>query len=108
MQRASLKPDYVTVHFEYRRIVGPRSIHGGVTLAFSPAEAFIFESAAVWAADNYEAVVRRGVEEVLVRRVGSLPPLRVTLKAITWDEVNSCAVGFQNAARIAADAAWEV
>lgn len=108
MTRARLKPDYVTVHFEYSRNVGPHSIHGGVTLAFTPAPEYSFASIVVWPSrDNYESAIRRGIEEALVRRTGSLPPLRATLEEIAWHDVNSCEQGFEIAGRIATDAAWE-
>ena len=102
------KPGYVTVSFEYSRIVGPKSTHGGVTLSFEPGEEYSFVSDADWpSSDNYVDAVRQGVEEALLGRERSLPSIRVTLKAVTWHDIDSCAAGFQTAARIAASAAFE-
>jgi hypothetical protein len=103
-----MKPGYVTVSFEYSRVVGPKSIHGGVTLSFAPAEAYSFASSARWpATDNYVDAVRRGVEEALLGKGPSLPSVRATLKAVTWHDIDSCEHGFHTAARIAASAAFE-
>jgi hypothetical protein len=102
------KPGYITVSFEYSRVVGPRSIHGGVTLSFEPAEEYSFASNAKWpSTDNYVDAVRQGIEEAFLRRERPLPGVRVTLKAVTWHDIYSCAAAFQTAARIAACAAFE-
>lgn len=102
------KPGYITVSFEYNRAVGPKGIHGGVTLSFEPAEEYSFASNARWpSTDNYVDAVRRGVEQAFLSRGRALPSVRATLKAVTWHDVDSCAAGFQTAARIAAGAAFE-
>jgi len=102
------KPGYVTVSFEYSRVVGPKSTHGGVTLSFEPAAEYSFASIADWpSTDNYVDAVRRGVEEALLARERSVPSVRVTLRAVTWNDIDSCAAGFHTAARIAASAAFE-
>ncbi len=101
-------PGYITVSFEYSRIAGPKRTHGGVTLSFEPAERYLFSSKAEWpSTDNYADTVRRAVEAVLLRKAGSLPAVRATLTAITWHDIDSCESGFQTAARIAAEAAFE-
>ena len=89
------------VTFEYSRVVGPKSNHGGVTLRFGPATEFAFRSSARWpAGDDYTAFVERGVRSALESR-GVLDQHDCTLEAITWNDVDSCAVGFERAARAA-------
>jgi len=99
----------VSVTFEFSRHVGPRYIHGGVTLQFDSLRPHSFESRANWpTTDQYEADIRGEVERVLLERLGSLDHCQVTLKGITWDAVNSCAAGFAQAARAATLMAFEV
>ena len=99
----------VSVTFEFSRLVGPRYIHGGVSLQFDSLRPYSFESRAKWpTTDQYEAHIRREVERVLLERLGSLDNCQVTLKGITWDAVYSCAVGFSHAARAATLMAFEV
>ena len=108
MSDTRLKPGYVTVRFEYGRVVGPRSIHGGVTLSFEPADTFTFASTVEWPSrDNYEHAVRRGIEAAFLESDGGLPASRVTLTGIVWNDLASCEAGFQAAARIATSAALE-
>jgi len=98
----------VEVTLEYSRHVGPRLVHGAVTLNFDSSQPYAFVSHAAWPADNYETAVRDGVEGVLRERLGALEKTRVVLKRIVWDEVNSCEVGFKRAAEAATRAAFEV
>ena len=68
-----------------------------------------FVSVAKWpASDNYEPAIREAVEEVLRERQGHLDKTQVTLKRISWDEVNSCEVGFRRATLVATNAAFEI
>lgn len=102
-------PGQVLVAFEYSRHVGPKYIHGGVRLCFDSSQPYSFESRVQWPEGaNYEALVRATVESVLNERCGSLDRCRVVLEDIVWDEVNSCALGFQKAARTATEAAFAV
>jgi hypothetical protein len=99
----------VEVSFEYSRHVGPRFIHGAVTLQFDGHLPYEFLSTAVWpTSDNYEAAIREAVEEVLRERLGGLEKTRVLLKRVGWDDVNSCEAGFRCAAEVATKAAFEV
>jgi hypothetical protein len=103
-------PGQVEVTIEYFRHVGPRYVHGGLTLSFDSLQPYSFSSEASWpnAADNYETNVRIAVEQKLVKRLGRLERTRVILKRISWDSVSSCQDGFERAARAAASAAFEL
>ena len=106
---SSRGPGQVLVTFEYSRHVGPKYVHGGVRLRFDSSQPYSFESRAQWPeGENYEAWVRAAVESVLSERCGSLDRCRVVLEDIVWDEVNSCALGFEQAARVATEAAFAV
>lgn len=103
-----MKPGYVTVAFEYSRPVGPRAVHGGVKLGFTPAKSFSFHSTATWpTSDDYTNVVEAAVREALAEK-GIADNAACTLIAVNWHEVNSCQKGFELAARAATLAAFEV
>lgn len=99
----------VEITFEYSRHVGPRFVHGSVTLQFDGHLPYEFLSTAIWpTSDNYERAIREGIEAVLREHLGGLEKTRVLLKRIAWDDVNSCELGFRHAARAATKAAFEV
>jgi hypothetical protein len=99
----------IEVTLEFFRHVGPRYIHGAVTLRFDSHLKYEFVSKAIWpTSDNYENAVREAVEQVLLERLGNLNKTRVELRRIAWDEVNSCEAGFRRAALAATKAAFEV
>jgi len=102
------KPGQVEVTFHYSRHMGPRFIHGGVTISFDSFQPYSFTSDVTWPSDNYEQVVRKSVEEVLIEHQGQLDRTRVVLKRIDWDKFSSCEVGFARAARAAAMSALQV
>jgi hypothetical protein len=98
----------VTVSFEYRRHVGPRYVHGAVTLKFSPSRTFEFRSEAIWPpGEDYTSAIERAVREVLSAR-GVLHSTECTLCRVDWDDVASCESGFAAAGRGAALGAFEV
>jgi len=99
----------IEVTLEFSRHMGPRYIHGAVTLQFDSHLPYAFVSTASWPAeDNYESAIREAVEEVLLERLGSLRMTRVLLKRIGWNEIDSCESGFRRAALAATKAAFEV
>ncbi len=101
-------PGQVSITFEYARHVGPKYLHGAVKLSFDAMQSYSFKSLAKWpAGESYEEAIRESVEAVLKERMGSLAMVAVVLQSITWDEVNSCEIGFRNAARAATEAAFE-
>jgi hypothetical protein len=105
-QRA--KPGEVTIAFEYRRHLGPRFMHGSVTLQFSTGAEFVFQTHAIWPAnDDYTSAVERAIRDVLAEQ-GVLKQTTCTLQSVGWDEHNSCEAGFAAAARAATLAAFEV
>jgi hypothetical protein len=102
-------PGQVEITFKYSRHVGPTFVHGGVTLQFDALQPYGFSSRAQWPdAGNYETAVREAVEQVLRERQGQIETTQVILKAIEWDEVASCEVGFRKASQAATRAAFEV
>jgi hypothetical protein len=99
----------VDVTFEFLRHLGPRYIHGGVTLSFDANLPYAFISTAVWpSTENYEATIQEAVEQVLIERLGGLDKVRVQLKQIAWNDISSCAAGFNRAARAATREAFDV
>lgn len=99
----------VEIGFRYERHLGPRFIHGGVTLQFGGAGAYAFTSTANWpGSENYDEAIRLVVEATLREVQGHLRSPHVCLKEIEWDAVSSCQRGFENAARAATLAAFEV
>ncbi len=99
----------IEVALEFSRHLGPRYIHGAVTLQFDSHLPYAFVSSAIWpTSENYETAIREAVEEVLLERLGTLEKTRVLLKHVGWNEVNSCEAGFRRAARAATNAAFEV
>jgi len=101
-------PGEVEITFAFSRHLGPRFMHGGVTLQFHGASSFVFRSEASWPQDNYDEHVRRGVEEVLASQEGRERGVAVVLKSIAWDPVSSCAEGFRRAAAAATRASLQV
>ena len=102
-------PGQIEVSFEYARHLGPRFIHGAVSLSFDGLRPYGFVSAVQWPdGGNYESAVRKAVEIVLIERQGHLETTLVVLKKISWDEEASCEAGFARAATAAAKAAFEV
>lgn len=104
----SRNPGQAEISFEYRRHLGPRIIHGAVTLSFDASRPYAFISTASWPeAENYEAAIREAIEGVLVQHQGGLETTQVTLVSITWDGISSCQRGFVQAAKAATYAAFE-
>ena len=97
------------VTFEYLHHLGPRSMHGGVSLKFDGSKPFSFTSLVSWpGAENFDEPVRLGVEEVLREKLGSLEHVAVVLVSISWNEISSTHFGFNRAARAATLGAFEV
>ena len=103
-------PGQIEVTFEYARHLGPRFIHGAVSLSFDGLRPYGFVSEVRWPdGSNYENAVRKAVETVLLERQGHLETTLVVLKKISWDEAAaSCEAGFARAATAAAKAAFDV
>ena len=91
-----------TYSTEHRVVTGPKHIHGSVTLDFEPSESFGFESLVEWPpGGNYDEFVRFGVYSALFSSLNGNNGVcvKATLKEIEFEEFNSCAVGFQEAAK---------
>jgi hypothetical protein len=102
------QPRDVKVTFEFSRHLGPRFIQGGVTLRFASSASFVFLSLAKWPNDNLDTAVREAIEEVLIKKIGTIDTTKVILEAIVWDPINSSESGFRKAARAATIAAFDV
>ena len=103
------RPGQVEITFRYSRHVGPRYVHGGLTLQFDSLQPYAFVSRAQWpGTDNYETSIREAVEQVLRERQGQMESTLVVLKHIEWDDVASCEIGFKRAAAAATHAAFEI
>ena len=99
----------VEVSFSYRRAAGGKSVHGGVTLRFDATRPYGLVSQAQWpAGDNYVPAIREAVEATLRECQGHLGSTEVLLVRIDWDEINSCELGFRNAAIAATLSAFRV
>jgi len=99
----------VEVTFSYRRVFSGKSVHGGVTLRFDSTRPYGFASQAQWPdSDNYTLAIREVVEATLRECQGHLDSTEVLLVRIDWDVVNSCEVGFRNAAAEATRSAFRV
>jgi hypothetical protein len=102
-------PGLVEVSFRFARPVGPRSVHGAVTLQFDASGPFSFRSEISWpTSDNYDRAVHEEVQAVIRKLQGHLDCTSVKLTAIEWDDVASCESGFRQAARAATEAAFRV
>jgi hypothetical protein len=90
----------IKLAFSYSDCKGPRSDAAGVQLSLSVSDEYEFVNAARWPEENYGHVVERGVRDAL-RDVGYDPDLgvRVVLKGVEWDSVNSSEHSFYMAAR---------
>ncbi len=99
------RPLYVSATCESHRNVGPRGVHGCVTLEFEPASEFSFSSSANWpAGDNYDSIVEAAVRETMSEmRLTRMYACRLT--SIKWHDVDSCAKGFALVSRFAVFAA---
>jgi len=103
------KTGLVEVSFSYRRAAGGKSVHGGVTLSFNSTRPYGFVSQAQWpVGDNYVPAIREAVEATLRACQGHLDSTEVLLVRIDWDDVNSCELGFRNAAIAATLSAFQV
>jgi hypothetical protein len=85
--------------------VGPRGVHGCVTLSFNRANEFSLTCEAKWPeGDDYSAAIKEEIQSTLTEL--SLPfEVACTLKSIGWHPIDSCQNGFTAAARHATWAA---
>jgi hypothetical protein len=103
LQEGTVKIGLQEVSHTHLTHVGPRSIHGSVTLQFDGNKPYSFTSHARWPhGENYEDAIRLAVETVLRAKLGSLDRVAVVLKSIDVDPFSSCQAGFERAARAAA------
>lgn len=101
------RPPYASATCETHRNVGPRGIHGCVTLEFERAPEFHFTSVVTWPqSNNYDLVVERAVREALIQ-LQSSHTFACRLVSIKWHTADSCQSGFKFAAHHATRAALE-
>lgn len=88
----------------YHRVLGGRSMFGGLTLTVSPAPALSFAEDLDWPHPSIRDEVIQdiwiGVFEALATiRYEFIDGVCVTLTAVEWSEVDSCAAAFYHCAR---------
>jgi hypothetical protein len=100
---------FISVGFEYRRPLGARCVAAGVSIHLSTSDDYKFENAVAWPEADYSGAVERGVRDGL-RDSGYDPDLgvRVLLKSIEYDLVDSSEHTFYVAAKCAAKALAEI
>lgn len=90
---------------EFHKHLGGRSIYAKLILEAEPAETFSFTSEVTWPdpkPEYYESFVLDGIlDELFTRSWDSIFGLKVRLVEIGWHEVDSCAAGYYQAARLA-------
>jgi len=107
MNMQSNRPEYASATCETHRNVGPRGVHGGVTLEFERSAEFSFVSEVTWpAGDNLDAAVENAVRKALAK-IQSIYNYRCRLVAIKWHPVDSCQAGFAFVATRATHAALD-
>ena len=101
------RPSYASATCETHRNLGPRGIHGCVTLEFERASEFRFSSLVTWPqGDNYDSAVENAIREVL-EEIQTGHTFACRLVSIRWHPVDSCQSGFMFASRHATRAALE-
>ena len=101
------RPSYASATCETHRNVGPRGVHGCVTLEFERSPEFRFLSSVTWPhGDNYDSVIEDAVRDALVQ-IQSEHTFACRLVSIRWHPIDSCQAGFVFAARQATYAALE-
>ena len=99
----------VSISFEYTRHIGPRYIHGGVTILFDALKNYSFTSNVSWpTGENYDDDIRVSIEDAIRSIQGHIEFPAVVLDKIIWNEFSSCRSGFIRAARAATLAAYDV
>jgi hypothetical protein len=75
-------------------------MYGKVRISAAPAESFSFSSEASWPQESYENAVRRGITDGLAEAgIGTEFGAKFVLEEIEWHEVNSCELGYWEAAK---------
>ncbi len=75
-------------------------MYGKVRISAAPAPSFSFSSEATWPQESCEGAVRRGIADGLAEvGVDAEFGARFVLEEIDWHEVNSCEVGYREAAK---------
>ena len=94
-----------TVSEKYDRCVGPRNIYGEIVLTATPSQVFQFESIVTWPErSNYDAYVLDGILDILLsNNLNYILGVSFVLGQIKYHEVNSCAMGYYQAARLATE-----
>jgi hypothetical protein len=100
LRASDYRRGFPSVSFALSIPVGPKSLKAGVTLAYEGQYPLAFQSRAVWpAGDDYEAVVRAAMLDVLMKDGVPVIGGVFTLVSIEWDAVHSCEIAFSLAAK---------
>jgi hypothetical protein len=99
------RPSFTSSTCEIHRNVGPKGVHGCVTLSFYRANEFNLSSEANWPeGDDYSAAIQEAIQSTIAEL--KLPfEVACTIKSIRWHPIDSCENGFTAAARHATRAA---
>ena len=89
---------------EYNVHTGGHIMYGKVTLFAEPNEEFEFSSIVEWpeGSESYEEYILYGVLDTLfTQTMTPILGVSITLRSIGYHEVDSCAIGYYKAARVA-------
>jgi hypothetical protein len=101
------RPPYASATCETHRNVGPRGVHGCVTLEFERALQFRFTSSVTWPeGDDYDLIVENAVRDAL-NQIESEHTFACHLVSMRWHSIDSCQAGFVFASHHATYAALE-
>lgn len=102
-----VRPSCSSTTCETHRNVGPRGIHGCVTLEFERAPEFRFSSSVTWPqGNNYDLAIENAVRDALIE-IKTDHIFACRLVGIRWHPIDSCQAGFVFVSRCATHAALE-
>jgi hypothetical protein len=90
----------VTIGYEYKRVVGPRSIYAGVSILVTPNDEIEFETKPDWPGKRRdEPMIFDGILDALVGWEYGLLVARFTVVEVGYDPVNSAPIAYYWAAK---------
>jgi hypothetical protein len=99
LRAAGYRRGFPSVSLEVLIPKGPKSLHGGVTIAYEGQYPLAFRSEVSRPeGENYEMAVRATMLELLLDNGIPVVGGVFILKSIAWDSINSCEIGFKIAA----------
>jgi hypothetical protein len=93
---------------EFKRVTGPRTIYGSVSITVEPNSKFEFISSADWPVENYEEAVLEAILDVfLTESFEPLLGIKVILNSIQWHNIDSSYLGYYLASKKVAEKVME-